>query len=64
VTLAIEDDGRGFDPDEVPANGHTGLAGMRERLHLVGGSLTIESSPGQGTTVLARVPLFTNPVGP
>jgi two-component system CheB/CheR fusion protein len=64
VTLAIEDDGRGFDPDEVPANGHTGLAGMRERLHLVGGSLTIESSPGQGTTVLARVPLSTNPVGP
>jgi predicted dinucleotide-binding enzyme len=32
-----------------------------ERLHLIGGSLTIESSPGQGTTVLARVPLSTRP---
>jgi two-component system CheB/CheR fusion protein len=60
VTLAIEDDGRGLEPEGPPGpprNGHSGLAGMRERLHLVGGSLTIESSPGQGTTVLARVPL-------
>jgi PAS domain S-box-containing protein len=65
VTLVIEDDGKGFAPGTVPApNGHSGLSGMRERLHLVGGSLTIESSPGQGTTVLARVPLSTTPPGP
>jgi two-component system CheB/CheR fusion protein len=67
VTLVIEDDGTGFDPAAVPtlpANGHSGLVGMRERLHLVGGSLTIESGPGEGTTVLARVPLTTRPPGP
>ena len=67
VTLVIEDDGQGFDPDAVPGlprKGHSGLAGMRERLHLIAGSLTIESRPGQGTTVLARVPLSTRPHGP
>jgi PAS domain S-box-containing protein len=65
VTLIIEDDGKGFDSEAVPhlPNGHSGLRGMQERLHLIGGSLTIESSPGQGTTVLARVPLSTTPVG-
>jgi PAS domain S-box-containing protein len=67
VTLVIEDDGQGFDPGAVPdlpRTGRSGLAGMRERLHLIGGSLTIESSPGQGTTILARVPLSTRPHGP
>jgi two-component system sensor histidine kinase UhpB len=67
VTLVIEDDGQGFDPgavSDLPRTGHSGLAGMRERLHLIGGSLTIESSPGQGTTILARVPLSTRPHGP
>lgn len=67
ATPAIEDDGHGLDPDAVvssPANGRTGVTGMPERLHLVGGSLTIESSPDQGTTVLARVSLSTNAVGP
>jgi len=67
VTLVIEDDGQGFDPQVVPGlpgNGHSGLTGMRERLHLIGGSLTIESSPGHGTTVLARAPLSIRPLGP
>jgi signal transduction histidine kinase len=54
ATLNIEvcDDGRGFDP----ATSHTGvgLIGMRERALAVGGSLTLESTPGQGTRVLAR----------
>jgi signal transduction histidine kinase len=65
VTMIVEDDGKGFDSEAVPhlPNGHSGLRGMQERLHLIGGSLTIESSPGQGTTVLARVPLSTTPVG-
>jgi signal transduction histidine kinase len=66
VTLIIEDDGKGFDSEAIPHPpiGHAGLSGMRERLHLIGGSLTIESSPGQGTTVLARVPFSTMPVDP
>jgi signal transduction histidine kinase len=53
--LAIEDNGRGFDPG-APSS-RLGLAGMHERLLLVGGRLAIESSEDQGTTVFARVPL-------
>ncbi|HEX5273169.1 MAG TPA: PAS domain S-box protein, partial [Gemmataceae bacterium] len=55
----VEDDGCGFDPDAVTgaAAGRLGLLGMRERLGLVGGTLTVESTPGAGTTVIARVPL-------
>jgi PAS domain S-box-containing protein len=52
----VEDDGRGFDA-EAPAPGRLGLLGMRERLALVGGALVVESAPGKGTTVIARVPL-------
>jgi two-component system CheB/CheR fusion protein len=59
VTLIVEDDGRGFDPDAVSAEGapRLGLGGMRERARLVGGTLEIESAPGRGTTVFARIPL-------
>jgi signal transduction histidine kinase len=61
--LTIEDNGCGFDPAAVPApaakhaNSGLGLAGMRERLALVGGELEVESSPGLGTTLFARIPL-------
>src|SRR5436190_2523195 len=55
VRLVIEDDGIGFDAGG-DANGRGfGLIGMRERAALVGGSLEIESAPGQGTTVFVRV---------
>ena len=53
--LTIEDDGRGFDPTALSPR--LGLAGMRERLLLVGGQLNIESSPNTGTTIFARIPL-------
>jgi signal transduction histidine kinase len=53
--LTIEDDGRGFDPTALSSR--LGLAGMRERLLLVGGQLNIESSPSTGTTIFARIPL-------
>lgn len=64
-TLAtiIEDDGQGFDAVKVGKQnqGHKpsrlGVLGMRERAELVGGTLTIESEPGQGTTIYVRVPL-------
>ena len=55
VTAVIEDDGVGFTPD-APAEG-LGLVGMRERIALVGGRLTIESARGAGTTLVAEVPL-------
>jgi signal transduction histidine kinase len=55
VTAVVEDDGAGFDP--AAANGRLGLTGMRERVGLVGGRLTVDSAEGRGTTVLAEVPL-------
>jgi two-component system sensor histidine kinase UhpB len=56
VNALIEDDGHGFGPAEE-AQGGIGLAGMRERLALLDGRLTIESSPGTGTSLVAEVPL-------
>jgi PAS domain S-box-containing protein len=56
LLLAVSDDGAGFDPRSRGTGMHLGLASMRERLRLVDGSLDIESSFGQGTTVLAWVP--------
>lgn len=59
--LIIEDNGKGFDPAErenVAENDRgMGLIGMRERAALVGGILEIESAPGKGTTVFARMPI-------
>lgn len=56
VKLFIEDDGVGFNPD-LPENRHSmGLIGMRERAEMFGGSLTIESSPGKGTSIIVEVP--------
>jgi signal transduction histidine kinase len=54
VLLIVEDDGRGFDAGGVRGGGF-GLVGMRERAALVGASLEIESTPGQGTTILVRI---------
>ena len=56
LKLSIEDDGAGFVVAQRPA-GRLGLVGMRERIEALGGSLEIESAPGQGTTVLVSVPL-------
>jgi signal transduction histidine kinase len=56
VTVVVEDDGVGFDPARTSDDG-LGLIGMRERVALVGGRLTIESRPGAGTTFVAEVPV-------
>jgi signal transduction histidine kinase len=56
VTVVVEDDGVGFDPARTREEG-LGLIGMRERVALVGGRLTIESRPGAGTTFVAEVPV-------
>ena len=55
AVVVVEDDGSGFDPEEIRA-GALGIAGMQERVALVGGRLTLESSPGAGTTLVAEVP--------
>ncbi|MCU0223516.1 MAG: PAS domain-containing protein [Acidobacteria bacterium] len=57
LQLAVQDDGVGFDPAAVRGRRSLGHASMRERIHLAGGELDIESAPDQGTTVVAWVPL-------
>ena len=61
IVAEIRDEGCGFelsDPGAAPKEGHAGvgLDGMRERAELAGGSLTVRTSPGEGTTVRAAVP--------
>jgi signal transduction histidine kinase len=56
VSVIVEDDGVGFEPGRTSDDG-LGLLGMRERVALLGGRLTIESRPGAGTTFVAEVPL-------
>jgi len=62
VVAVVEDDGCGCDPEPVAdapiAARRLGILGMRERMALLGGDLTIDSSLGRGTTVIARVPLI------
>jgi len=55
VSVVVEDDGVGFEPTRTREEG-LGLIGMRERVALLGGRLTIESRPGAGTTFVAEVP--------
>ncbi|TXS22450.1 sensor histidine kinase [Streptomyces sp. ms191] len=60
ITLDVRDDGRGFDPAALPARGGTGgfgLDGMRARTERLAGSLSLETRPGEGTAISARVPL-------
>ncbi len=61
ISLRIEDDGRGFDVNEVlsekdPLSGY-GLTAMRERCEIIGGSFHIDSHPGQGTRINAILPI-------
>ncbi len=55
LTFAVSDDGVGFHVGD--ADGGTGLQGMADRLDAIGGSLEIRSNPGEGTTILGRVPV-------
>jgi signal transduction histidine kinase len=65
VSLIVEDDGQGFDGagtlGSSATQGKLGLLGMQERAALAGGSVVIESNPGAGTTVFARLPLAFEP---
>ena len=61
LAIEVEDDGRGFDVAGVPERSESlrgiGLLGMRERLEILGGQLTIDSEPGAGTRVIMEVPM-------
>jgi signal transduction histidine kinase len=59
VELRVRDEGRGYDPSEH--TGGFGLLGMRERVELLGGRLTVDTAPGAGTTVRARLPARRRP---
>ncbi|WP_228990087.1 sensor histidine kinase [Streptomyces sp. DH8] len=64
LTLDVRDDGRGFDPAAAaPADrtGGFGLGGMRARAERIAGAVEVESEPGGGTAVSARVPLVRHP---
>ena len=57
VELSIADNGHGFEPEQANRE-RFGLTGMNERMHLLGGTFHIESTPGQGAQVRVRVPLI------
>jgi two-component system, chemotaxis family, CheB/CheR fusion protein len=61
IVLIIEDNGQGFDINRIAVHSgeekEMGLIGMRERAALVGGTLEIESQPGDGTTIIVRAPI-------
>lgn len=62
VALHVEDDGQGFDPNELerPIKGARGLGllGMRERAALLGGTFSVRSQPGKGTCISSTIPLL------
>jgi signal transduction histidine kinase len=61
VQAIVADDGQGFEPGALGARlqdgRHLGLGGMQERATLLGGTVTVESAPGEGATVYVRLPL-------
>lgn len=63
VCLDIHDNGKSFEVESVlfsKKNKRLGLIGMRERVEMVGGSFSVESAPGKGTTINVRIPFSVN----
>jgi signal transduction histidine kinase len=59
VVLTVSDDGKGFymtSLEDLARNGHYGLLGLQERTERVGGSVSVMSEPGRGTTIIVRLP--------
>ncbi len=56
VAVTVEDNGVGFDPAAVVRENRLGLFGMRERVEMLGGSMSVESAPGKGTAIFVEVP--------
>ena len=57
VRIRIQDTGKGFDPSQPVGEGHFGLRFMRERAEQIGGSLRVDSAPGEGTCVVLEIPV-------
>ena len=58
VQLVVQDAGAGFDLEEAKKNRGLGLVSMQERVNLVNGRFSVDSSPGQGTRIFAAVPFI------
>ena len=56
IHLQIRDDGVGFDASQVRTEHTLGLAGMRERARLIGGTFLLKASPGEGTSITVTLP--------
>jgi signal transduction histidine kinase len=56
VRLEVRDDGRGFDSEAKPVDGHFGMVIMRERAQLAGGTFEVQSAIGRGTSIVANIP--------
>ncbi len=57
IHLEVRDNGKGFDPARLQRHRGMGLPGLRERVTLAGGTLTIDTAPGQGTKLAATLPV-------
>ena len=61
ITIAVSDNGKGFFPPEnlgaLTPTGKLGLAGMQERVQLLGGTVKLESEPGKGTKISVEAPV-------
>ncbi len=57
LKVTVSDNGAGFDPRTANTKGRVGLAGMRERVEILGGSFQLQTAPGQGTVIHASLPL-------
>jgi signal transduction histidine kinase len=58
LTLVVRDDGKGFTPETAGMAGGNGIHNMRERATLLKGTIDIRSSPGKGTTITVKIPIF------
>src|SRR5699024_7129236 len=56
IGLVVKDGGKGFDPKERKEDAF-GMIGMRERVDLLGGDMTIDSKPGHGTLIMIQIPV-------
>jgi PAS domain S-box-containing protein len=56
ICMEIKDNGRGFDASDTTKSTRLGVLGMRERIEMIGGTFSIESAPGQPTTVRVEIP--------
>lgn len=57
IVAVVEDDGQGFDAEQIHRDGRLGLIGIRERADILGGRVMIESAQGRGTSLFIWIPL-------